>query len=418
MRINSVTAAIVIVLTLAAAVHAAPAPPPQAAGDAANMFESRYDITLLTQPPGPSKTAPNLRVTPLPPGVHRSAAQHLRIIDQELARYSRGLLRISGVRQIAFVQSLANRSEVGVAFVDFAAGVMYWNLGYDSKDDYLRHAVHHELFHGIDLRLNGAIGNDDPAWLTLNDRGFKYGPGGHIVREGFKADHSDASPGFVSRYARTGAMEDKAETFSNMMRPDARQWLERQMERDAVLAAKVKHLQGIIDYHDRVNPDAPEEQALEQVMAVIRGDDPRALESFCSDPANRDALNAPGWGGRTPLHHALITASVRYAPQYIYRQVADLNAADDLGWTPLHVAAFTRNTGMVMTLIKRGADPQLKDKQGATPADWAKLRGYGDVVEAIRKTKFEPRRGPPGRGLIAPPRGSVTADEPRRQQRQ
>ena len=116
------------------------------------------------------------------------------------------------------MQSVEHRKEVGLAHVDPAGGVMYWSLGYDSQDDYLRHSVHHELFHAIDLQLNGVIANDDPAWVTLNDRKFKYGPGGHIVREGFKPDHSNASPGFVSRYARTGAMEDKAETFADLMR--------------------------------------------------------------------------------------------------------------------------------------------------------------------------------------------------------
>ena len=65
---------------------------------------------------------------------------------------------------------------------------------------------------------------------------------------------------------------------------------------------------------------------------------------------------------------------------------------------------------MVMGLVRRGADPLMKDKQGGTAADWAKLRGYGDVVEALRKTRFEPEPQRRPGGLVAPPSGTVKAD--------
>jgi hypothetical protein len=394
MRNARLSLLVVIVLTLLVTVRAAAAAAvaaATAAADIARNLESEYGIKLLTQPPPPSKDEAQLRVAPIANGPHRNAEQHLRVIQDELARYKPGLLRASGVRSIALVESLANRNEVGLAHVDYHAGVLYWSLGYDSKDDYLRHAVHHELFHAIDLLLHDHLAKDDPAWLPLNDRAFKYGPGGHIVREGFKPDHSDASPGFVSRYARTSPLEDKAETFAKLMRPDAAAWLEQQSKRDPILAGKVKYLRDLIQYHERVDPDDEAEKAFVQFMDLVRRDDFREFEQFLKAHAGDDLLKAKGYAGRTTLQR-VIMAKVVYAPQTFLFQARsdkaiDVNAADDYGWTALHTAAWLRDLRSVGALLDLGADPNVKDKQGGTAADWARLHGYGDVLAVMEKHK-------------------------------
>lgn len=422
MGIPRLSLLVVILLTLAprmstASAAAAPPPPvPKAASaaDAARTFESRYGITLVTQPPAPSKLSAQLRVTPVPPGPHRNAPEHLRIIDEELARYSPGLLRATGVSKLALVQSLDYRNVATASHVDVDAGVWYWNLGYPSTDDFLRHGIHFDLFAAIDSRLNDAIAGEDPAWMYLNDRRFKYGPGGRIVSENFKADHSDASPGFVSRYARTGVREDKAETFANLMRPEAKAWLDQQVTRDLVLAAKVDYLRDLIRYHEAVKPDSPQEQASARLMTLIKADDLKPLATFCYDESNRETLNARGWAGRTPLHRVLLTPGARNAPTVLFESEAiDLNAADDRGWTPLHLAAYRHDTETAVNLIRRGADRNLKDRQGGTAEDWAKLRGYADTAKAIRTTQYIPP--PPVRpgGLRARPGETVTVTRPR-----
>jgi hypothetical protein len=388
------------------------------AAELARTFESRHGIKLLDRPPAPSKWAAGqrLQATPLGSGgAERNADRHLRIIDEELSRYSPALLRASGVRGLVFVQMLSGRGAVGAAFVDFKTGVFYWNLGYDGKDDYLRHVVHHEMFHAIDLQLNGLLAKDDPIWLALNDRKSKYGPGGHIVRENFRADHSDASPGFVSRYATTGAMEDKAEVFAMLMQPDARKWLEGQSERDAVVAAKVKYMREIVTYHDGINPDAQQELELAQFVELIHRDAPHELEKYFKDPANAASLSAKGYANRTPLHRVLM-AGVLYAPQtFIFDMrdipTIDVNAADDFGWRPLHVAAYVPDARSVGALLARGADPGLKDNQGGTPADWARLRGHADVLAAFQKHKR-------GTWKLTPEERAERAHEQRRQELQ
>lgn len=69
-----------------------------------------------------------------------------------------------------------------------------------------------------------------------------------------------------------------------------------------------------------------------------------------------------------------------------------LDAADQRGLTPLHLAAMHGLPRVVQRLLREGADRQARDTLGRTPHDLAVLRGFVDVA-----AEFEPGRaaGPP-----------------------
>jgi cytohesin len=56
---------------------------------------------------------------------------------------------------------------------------------------------------------------------------------------------------------------------------------------------------------------------------------------------------------------------------------ADVNAANDLGQTALHIAAAQRDEGFIRFLVARGARLDVKDRQGHTPLDIALGLGGG-----------------------------------------
>ena len=62
---------------------------------------------------------------------------------------------------------------------------------------------------------------------------------------------------------------------------------------------------------------------------------------------------------------------------------ADVNARDDDGWTPLHVAALQGRLDVARLLLERGADAGVRDRDGRTPADLARREGFGGVAEFI-----------------------------------
>ncbi len=66
---------------------------------------------------------------------------------------------------------------------------------------------------------------------------------------------------------------------------------------------------------------------------------------------------------------------------------ADVNAADESGETPLHLAAQFASAEIVMQLINAGADLQALTAHGATPLQLASTRRDPEataVVDALR----------------------------------
>jgi ankyrin repeat protein len=72
---------------------------------------------------------------------------------------------------------------------------------------------------------------------------------------------------------------------------------------------------------------------------------------------------------------------------------APLDHVNGRGWTALHEAVVLGNGGpnhvaTVEALVKAGADPDIKDRRGATPLTYARQRGYQEMIKIL-----EPARG-------------------------
>src|SRR5262249_52243805 len=74
----------------------------------------------------------------------------------------------------------------------------------------------------------------------------------------------------------------------------------------------------------------------------------------------------------------------------------DINAYNDAGLTPLHIAV-NRDDAVIKFLVERGAKMDMKDKQGRTPLDIA-LRG---TSEELRGSNVRPTTAPLLRQLMA-----------------
>jgi cytohesin len=73
--------------------------------------------------------------------------------------------------------------------------------------------------------------------------------------------------------------------------------------------------------------------------------------------------DATGW---TPLHEAVREGDTAEVFR-LFREGADVNAADLFGVTPLHVAVTQGDFDTTFLLLRRGADPNARTRGGAAP---------------------------------------------------
>ena len=63
---------------------------------------------------------------------------------------------------------------------------------------------------------------------------------------------------------------------------------------------------------------------------------------------------------------------------------ASLNAKDNVGQTPPHIAADLGMNDVAAVLVAAGGDIRATDMNGRAPASIAAYLGYDDIVELLR----------------------------------
>ena len=90
-------------------------------------------------------------------------------------------------------------------------------------------------------------------------------------------------------------------------------------------------------------------------------------------------VNAKDELGECPLHIAAVRGYDQIASMLIDKG-ADVNAGDERGLTPLHAAAWSGNDEIVTLLLGKGADINAVDQDGVTPLHAAALAGRNETV--------------------------------------
>ena len=112
---------------------------------------------------------------------------------------------------------------------------------------------------------------------------------------------------------------------------------------------------------------------LSEPNPVFRGDLPPYIIPGSPEESNWRKNNPDGWyavqtkrmtGGTTEAHLAAVRGEIEVLTSVLDIHPKYANAADALGWTPLHEAARHGNTLAAQFLIERGADKDAITKSG------------------------------------------------------
>jgi len=82
--------------------------------------------------------------------------------------------------------------------------------------------------------------------------------------------------------------------------------------------------------------------------------------------------------------HTLLYSDENYPVRALVDAGADINSTGNLGYTPLHVAAWRGNLEMTEFLLSSNADKNRRCNRGKTPADVAIEMGFPDCARILR----------------------------------
>ena len=111
------------------------------------------------------------------------------------------------------------------------------------------------------------------------------------------------------------------------------------------------------------------------MLAALKGQLDLAVQMVKKDAD----VNKTGW---TPLHYAASSGQLPLI-ELLIQNHAYIDAESPNGTTPLMMASMYGTPAAVKLLLGEGADPQLKNQQGLSAAEFAKRANRQDVAELI-----------------------------------
>lgn len=134
------------------------------------------------------------------------------------------------------------------------------------------------------------------------------------------------------------------------------------------------------------DPNALENQAYDAVTIAAVADDVETLKAAL-------ALGNRATNITSPYHGTALIAAAHLGHDELVRILieagAPLNHVNNLGWTALIEAVILGDGGprhqrTVAHLVRAGADKSLADRDGTTPLEHARRRGYAAIVELLQ----------------------------------
>ena len=157
------------------------------------------------------------------------------------------------------------------------------------------------------------------------------------------------------------------------------------MHRFALAIASLIAATALIGGCEQEPTGQPEPERTYFTLAALCGSGdatPKRIQEFLDLPVDVNAKNEVGW---TPLS---LAAGFSGNPEVITTLIkagANMNAKGEHGWTPLDLAAaWNRNPEVITTLIKAGADVNAKTMRRRTPLDHAESGRKPKNAELIR----------------------------------
>jgi hypothetical protein len=166
-------------------------------------------------------------------------AQYVPFFAAQLKRYPVSLLRSADVRRFVLCRNLPRDAQRRTLVADPATHTVQLDVaaGLRNHQD-ARLAIHHGIYRLLDAACGTT--SDEQAWTALNSPGFQYRAGSPE-----NADAAPQPPGFVSRYAKVAAADDRAEVFALWMaNPEG---LRTQGATDPIVAKKSQYVRGLVE---------------------------------------------------------------------------------------------------------------------------------------------------------------------------